>query len=213
MRQHLARGTRKKKIRIYRSSPRARSSNTKLKFYCNAKRIAYFKMNPCIFILCTMKNIYILTQALEAFYALEVLYVLVYIASFHVLQVLHVLMYIDSLYAFQVLHVLVYIDSLHVFVYISLPLLRHSMYSRRLLKATLYHVFMQFGRRSIATPINSAQPIYSFSTPVYYLYTRVVLCLHLKICFTPISLSSSFLLQLDLYVYARLPRAPLHRSM
>lgn len=108
-----------------------------------------------------MKNIYILTQALEALYAL---------------QVLHVLMYIDSLYAFQVLHVLVYIDSLHVlklFVYISLPLLRHSMYSRRLFKSTLYHVFMQFGRRSIATPIDSAQPIYSFSTPVYYLYTRV----------------------------------------
>lgn len=169
-----------------------------------------------------MKNIYILTQALEALYALKVLYVLVYIASFHVLQVLHVLMYIDSLHAFQVLYVLVYIDSLHVFklfVYISLPLLRHSMYSSRLFKATLYHVFIQFGRRSIATPINSAQPIYSFSTPVYYLYTRAVLCTrsqlcsHLKICFTPISLSSSFLLQLDLYVYARLPRAPLHRSM
>lgn len=109
-----------------------------------------------------MKNIYILTQALEAFYALKVLYVLVYIASFHVLQVLHVLMYIDSLYAFQVLHVLVYIDSLHVFVYISLPLLRHSMYSSRLLKSALYHVFIQFGRRSIITPIDSAQSMYSF---------------------------------------------------
>lgn len=65
MRQYLARGTRKKKTRIYRSSPRARSSNTKLKFYRNAFCIAYFKINPCIFILCTMKNIYRLTQALE----------------------------------------------------------------------------------------------------------------------------------------------------
>lgn len=74
MRQHLARGTRKKKIRIYRSA--RRSNNTKLKFYCNAKRIAYFKIKPCICILYTMKNIYILTQALEVlelFYALEAL--------------------------------------------------------------------------------------------------------------------------------------------
>lgn len=71
MRQHLARGTRKKKIRIYRSSPRARSNNTKLKFYCNARCIAYFKINPCIFILCTLKNTYILTQALEALHVFE----------------------------------------------------------------------------------------------------------------------------------------------
>lgn len=104
-------------------------------------------------------------------------------------------------------------------MYISLPLLRfsrhsrfsmclcilrrsmHSMYSRRLFKSILYHVFIQFSRRSIPTPIDSAQSMYSFSAPVYYLYTRAVLCTrsqlcsHLKICFTcftPISLSSSF---------------------
>lgn len=113
---------------------------------------------------------------------------LVYIDSLHALEALEVL---EALYAFQVLHVLVYIDVLHareLFVYINLPLLRHTRHSM-------------------------------YSTPVYYLYTRVVLCTrsqlcsHLKICFTPISLSSSFLLQLDLYVYIRLPRAPLHRSM
>lgn len=44
MRQHLARDTRKKKTRIYRSSPRADQVTKKLKFYCNAKRIAYFKI-------------------------------------------------------------------------------------------------------------------------------------------------------------------------
>lgn len=135
------------------------------------------------------------------------------------------LVYIDSLHALEALEVLEALHVFELFVYISLPLLRHtrhSMYSRRLFKSILYHVFVQFGRRSIVTPINSVHPIYSFSTPVYYLYTRVVLCTrsqlcsHLKICFTcftPISFSSSFLLQLDLYVYIRLPRAPLHRSM
>lgn len=140
----------------------------------------------------------------------------VYIDSLEVLHVLYALVYIDSLHALQVFNVLVYIDSLHareLFVYINLPLLRHFIYSRRLFKSTLYHIFMQFGRRSIAIPIDSAQSMYSFFTLVYYLYTRVVLCTqsqlcsHLKICFTPISLSSSFLQQLDLYVYPRLPRA------
>lgn len=83
-------------------------------------------MNPCIFIVCTMKNIYILTEALE------VLHVLVYIDSLHALEAFYVP------HALEVLHVLVYIDSLHVlelFVYINLPLLRHSMYSRRLFNA------------------------------------------------------------------------------
>ena len=101
-------------------------------------------------------------------------------------------------------------------MHISLPLLIHSMCSRRLFKSILYHVFMPFGRRSsrsIVTPIDSAQSMYSFSTLVYYLYTRAVLCTrfqlcsHLKICFTHISLSSSFLLQLDLYVYNLFLRA------
>lgn len=72
---------------------RVRSSNKKLKFYCNAKRIAHFKINPCIFILCTMTNTYILTQALEAL---------------HALQVFHVLVYIDLLHAFQALESLEY---------------------------------------------------------------------------------------------------------
>ena len=117
--------------------PARRSNNANLKFYRNAFCIAYFKINPCIFILCTMKNVYILTQALE------------------VLEVLQVF---------------------ELFVYISLPLLIHSMYSSRLFKSILYHIFMQFGRRSIVTPIDSAQSMYSFSAPVYYLYPRVVLC-------------------------------------
>lgn len=96
------------------------------------------------------------------------------------------------------------IHSMHSRFSMCLCILIHSMYSSRLFKSILYHVFMQFGRRSsrsIAAPIDSAQSMYSFSTPVYYLYTRAVLCTrsqlcsHLKICFTcftPISLSSSF---------------------
>ena len=38
--------------------PARRSHNANLKFYRNAFCIAYFKINPCIFILCTMKNIH-----------------------------------------------------------------------------------------------------------------------------------------------------------
>lgn len=97
-----------------------------------------------------MTNTYILTKALEALHALQVFPVRVYIALLH------------ALHAFQVLHMLVYIDVLELFVYINLHLLRcsrFSMYSRRLFKSTLYHVFMQFSRRSsrsIATPIDSA---------------------------------------------------------
>ena len=111
------------------------------------------------------------------------------------------------------------IYSMHSRFSMCLCILIHSMCSRRLFKSALYHVLMQFGCRSIAAPIDSAQSMYSFSAPVYYLYPRAVLCTrsqlcsHLKICFTPISLSSSFLLQLDLYVYPRLLSAPLHRSM
>ena len=90
---------------------------------------------------------------------------LVYIDVLHALQVLHMLVYIDvlhALYALQVFHMLVYIDVLELFVYINLPLLRlssHSIYFRHLFKSILYHVFMQFGRRSsrlIVTPIDSA---------------------------------------------------------
>ena len=49
-------------------------------------------------------------------------------------------------------------------MYINLPLLIHSMYSMCLFKSTLYHVFVQFGRRAIVTPIDSAQSMYSIST-------------------------------------------------
>lgn len=141
----------------------------------------------------------------------------------------------------QALEALEALEVFELFVYISLPLLIHSMHSRfSMCLCILIHAMhasysctlicpcwgtrgilctlgvclnRSFGRRSIAAPIDSVQSMYSFSTPVYYLYTRAVLCTrsqlcsHLKICFTHISLSSSFLLQLDLYVYTRLPRA------
>lgn len=146
------------------------------------------------------------------------MYLCILIHSMHSMFSMYLCILLHSRHS-RLSNMLVYIDVLELFVYINLPLLmrsRFSMCSRRLFKSTLYHVLMQFGRRSsrlIATPIDSAQSMYSFSTPVYYLYTRAVLCTrsqlcsHLKICFTPISLSSSFLLQLDLYVYTRLPRA------
>ena len=93
---------------------------------------------------------------------------LVYIDSLHVLKLFVYISLPLLRHSMYSSYVLVYIDSLYaceLFVYINLPLLRHtrhSMYSRRLFKATLYHVFMQFGRRSIVTPIDSAQSMYSF---------------------------------------------------